>query len=533
MCGIWALIHKNAVNYYEYNNYYEYFMKIKHRGPDISSYLTIKNVNIGFHRLSIIEKSFLGNQPFIYDNSMLICNGEIYNYKELIDKYNLDKDIKCDCLVLLHLYKKLHIEDFINVLKFDIKAEYAFMIFDFDKDNNLKKLIVSRDHVGVRPLFYSYYNDNMVLSSELKGIPETFLENVREFPCGELYIKDFINNSIEYINYTTIYDIKEVDNDLNILIDDIKINFIKSVNRRLLVDDNVEIGYYLSGGLDSSLVCAIAAKLQPHKKIKTFSIGFKDSTDLPYAKKVAEYINSDHTEVIIDDNIDIINLINDIIYVTCTYDITTIRASVGQYLLSKYIKENTNIRVILNGDGSDEVLGGYLFNFYAPDSISFNNSCKEYVKNIHLYDSRRLDRCLAFFSLEARVPFLDIDFIKSVWRIPARYRMPTYQGIEKFLLRKAFEGYLDNECLYRKKEAFSDGITDKKNSLYLRIEKELDYFPLYESCLTKESSYYKYIFTKFFNGKCYHIIPHYWKHNFIKNDDNKYIDPSARCLDVY
>jgi asparagine synthase (glutamine-hydrolysing) len=531
MCGIWAFI-KNDNSLL---NFYDYFMNIKHRGPDSSVYLTIKNTYIGFHRLGILETSLSGNQPFYLNNSVLICNGEIYNYKELIQKYNLNITNNCDCLVLLHLYKKLSQDDFINVLKNDIKAEYSFIIFDFDEKNNLTKIIASRDHVGVRPLYISNLYNNIIFSSELKGIPTSYLENVKEFPCGHLYINDIPNNDIKYINYTTIYDIinlnDDIKDDLDIYLSDIRNSLITAVKRRLITDDNINIGYYLSGGLDSSLLCAIAAKLQPNKKIKTFSIGFQDSTDLPYAKKVADFIGSDHTEVIISHK-DALDIINDVIYATCTYDITTIRASCGQYLLSKYIKENTDIKVIINGDGSDEVLGGYLFNFNAPNPKSFDDSCKDLVKKIHMYDGRRLDRCLAYFGLEARVPFLDIDFIKVIWNIPAYLRMPSYKNCEKYLLRKAFEGYLDNDCLFRTKEAFSDGISSNKNSFFKIIQDNLKDFPIFDNCPTSESSYYKFKFTNYFNNKCYSILPHYWKPNF-QNSDNNYIDPSARVLDIY
>lgn len=525
MCGIWTFIKKK-------NNlldYYQNFLKIKHRGPDSSIFTNINNVFIGFHRLSILETSFIGNQPFYLNNSILICNGEIYNYKELINKYKLDINSNADCLVILHLYKKLPEYEFYNVLKNDIKAEYSFIIFDFDDNHNLIKIVASRDHVGVRPLYYSTFEEELIFSSELKGIPELFLENVKEFPCGHLYINDLKNKEIRCIDYTSIYDTEEIKDDINNQIINIKNTLIDAVKRRLIVDDNIEIGYYLSGGLDSSILCSIASKLQPNKRIKTFSIGLEGSTDLPYAKKVADYINSDHTEIVITEN-DILNVIDKVIYTTCTYDITTIRASCGQYLISKYINENTNIKVIINGDGSDEVLGGYLFNYYAPNSLEFHESCKEMVNKIHLFDGRRLDRCLSYFGLEARVPFLDIDFIKAVWEIPAIYRMPSYKNIEKYLLRKAFEDFLEKDCLYRKKEAFSDGITSKTKSISSILEERLKDFPIYDNCPTKESSYYKFLFKKYFNDKCFHILPHYWQPKFT---NKVFIDPSARVLSVY
>ena len=185
---------------------------------------------------------------------------------------------------------------------------------------------------------------------------------------------------------------------------DIKKTLIEAVKIRLMADDIEDIGFYLSGGLDSSIICSIASKLVYPKQIKTFSIGFENSTDLPFASKVAKHINSIHKEVIMTEK-EALDAIDDVIYATCTYDITTIRASCGQYLLSKYIKENTKIKIIINGDGSDEVLGGYIFNYYAPDANQFHQSCMKYTKNIHMYDGRRLDRSLAYFGLKLEFHF--------------------------------------------------------------------------------------------------------------------------------
>ena len=538
MCGIWTYISKHK------KNYYEYFNKISHRGPDASSYISLKDVDIGFHRLSIIEKSFNGLQPFINNNLIFICNGEIYNYKELIQKYKILNCVN-DCMCILELYKLLSFDDFINVFKKELIGEFAFVILEF-KNNDLIKIISGRDIFGVRPLYFSKNSENeLIFSSELKGIPLTFTD-VKEFNCGSIITFDYSNdNDNDNDNDNKkIYDISNgiYDTAINSEYDLIKIKdtLIEAVKIRLMADNPDEIGFYLSGGLDSSILCSIAAKLVYPKQIKTFSIGFKGSTDLPYAKKVASFINSIHKEVIITEE-KALNIIDDVIYATCTYDITTIRASCGQYLLSKYIKDYTNIKVIINGDGSDEVLGGYIFNYYAPTADSFHKSCLKYTQNIHMFDGRRLDRCLAYFGLEARVPFLDINFVKSIWEIPANMRMPAFNNCEKFLLRQVFNdnSYLPEDCLFRKKEAFSDGISSKENSWFKIInnkiniiisddefEKENKY-----NCPSKEAYYYNKKFIEYFGKDRLNIIPNYWQPDF--KSDNIYIDPSARQLKIY
>jgi len=532
MCGIWTFISKQK------KDYYEYFKKIQHRGPDNSTYFHISDAYIGFHRLAIMENNLNASQPYFDKNLILICNGEIYNYKDLIQKYNLDIKNDADCLTILHLYKTLSFEDFTSVVFNEFRAEFAFVIIELDDNNNISKVIISRDEFGVRPLYYSFQNNDIFISSELKGIPLEYTD-VNEFPCGSICSYDYINNNYSFITNEKKEEREEREQEEEReeekereYLKEIRETLTKAVARRLLTDKNIEIGFYLSGGLDSSLVCAIASKLLYPKKIRTFSIGFEHSTDLPYAQKVADYIGSIHTEIKITEE-EALKIIPDVIYTTCTYDITTIRASCGQYLISKFVRENTNIKVIINGDGSDEVLGGYMFNYYAPNAKEFDDACKELTKEIHLYDCRRLDRCLARFGLEARVPFLDKDFVYSCWKIPAYMRMPSYKNCEKYLLRKAFEGYLEPECLYRTKEAFSDGISSKKKSWFSIIEEQMKNEELEPDTPTREASYYKRMFVSYFGKERLKILKHYWMPKFTSEIKNGFIDPSARVLEVY
>ena len=526
MCGIWGYISKDKK---DYNNY---FNKISHRGPDASILLNYYESMIGFHRLSIINKKLSGMQPFIDDNLILVCNGEIYNYSDINYKFNL-KNYSSDCACILELYKNYSFNKFVEIINKEVIGEFAFLIFDYNNDG-LSKVIAGRDIFGVRPLYYSKtQNNDYLFSSEVKGIPPEF-ENVLEFRCGSILELNY-NKSIEtfYDITNNIYNL-DINKGYNLI--KIKESLENAVKIRLMADNPDEIGFYLSGGLDSSILCSIASKILYPKRIKTFSIGFKGSTDLPYASKVANFINSIHKEIIINED-EALKIIDDVIYSTCTYDITTIRASCGQFLLSKYIKEFTNIKIIINGDGSDEVLGGYLFNYYAPNANDFNKSCKKYTKEIHLYDGRRLDRTLAYFGLEARVPFLDINFVKTIWELPPEIRMPTYNNCEKFLLRQVFndEKYLPEDCLFRKKEAFSDGISSKEKSWFSIITNKINEIISDDTdlnnCPSKEAFYYKKKFIEFFGEKRLNIIPHYWQPDFISK--NHYIDPSARILNVY
>ena len=324
------------------------------------------------------------------------------------------------------------------------------------------------------------------------------------------------NNTVQEYNMDDIY------------LNDIKNTVINCVNRRL--DSDQPIAFLLSGGVDSSLVAALGA-LNKNKKIKTFCCGMNYGSDLKYAKMVADYIGSDHTEVLFTAET-ALEAINDVIYTIETWDTTTIRASVGQYLVSKYISENTDAKVLFVGEGPDEVCSSYLFNWYTPDSKLIHPTALQYVNEIHYFDVKRADRCIARWGLEARVALLDPEFIESYWKIPSEYRDPKYKGIEKWWLRKAFEAdnILPSEVLWRKKEAFSDGISSTEKSWFQIIQEYIK-----EKYNMEEKDYYKQKFIEFFGENRLNIIPHYWQPKWDKNGNEiiSYVDPSARTLDIY
>ncbi len=517
MCGIWLSISNN--------DYYEYFKKINNRGPDMSIYQKINNIAIGFHRLAILQPNFSGSQPYMYNNKILICNGEIYNFKELIYKFNLSIYNKADCLTILHLYEKLNFEDFVNLFKNkEIIGEFAFIIIEFDDNQQFKKIVACRDNIGVRPLYYFIDNNEVLFSSEIKGIPNN--NSIKEFPPGNLFIYN-ADKTNEYIDFKTIYDTKEIfDKPEEYYLERIRTAVINSVKRRLISDK--PISFLLSGGVDSSIIASVASKILD-KPINTFCCGMNDGIDLIYAKKVADFIKSNHTEVIFTPE-EGLNNIENVILTTETWDVTTIRASVGQYQVSKYISENTDLKVVLIGEGPDEVCSSYLFNYYAPNDKELHEASKEYVQKIHMFDGRRADRCISHWGLEARVPYLDLEFIEAYWQIPAEWRHPKYKGIEKWWLRKAFEGYLPDEVLWRKKDAFSDAISSSKKRWYEIIQDSV-IIPYINGDIA-EKEYYMKIFIEYFSENNINIIPHYWQPKWIIKD-NEFINPSATILDVY
>lgn len=528
MCGIWTIAKKKG--FFQKNPQIKDFWSIKNRGPDISSIkeISTKNFNLwlGFHRLSIIDITSNSNQPFIINKKnktfIFICNGEIYNYKYLIQKYNLEES--GDCKVLLNLIIK-YPQKWKFMLDYEIKGEFAFVCYEIH-NNNLHKIIVGRDQVGIRPLYY--VKEKFIFSSEIKGISN--YSNVKEFPPG--IVKE-ININLNYINeysFQWIYRIKQIQSQEEKYLYDIVRAVKKSINLRLFADK--PIGFLLSGGVDSSLVCAIATYFL-RIPINTFCIGIENTgTDFTFARSVAKKIKSNHKEVFFTTE-DAINALPEIIYATETYDTTTIRASIGQFLLAKYIKENTDIKVILVGEGPDEVCSSYLFNWNCPNEKELHKTAIEYVKKIHHFDVRRVDRCLSYFGLEARVPLLDPSFIKAYWKIPQELRMPQYKGIEKWWLRKAFEKYdiLPNNVLWRKKEAFSDGISSTSNPLHVMIQDFCGNFFNESSSLNAENKYYKHIYDGFF--KNINTIPHYWQPKWHEHCNTNLIDPSARILAAY
>ena len=501
------------------------FERTVSRGPDMSKVVKLNSGLLGFHRLAIMGLTDKGMQPFTYKNNMLVCNGEIYGFRpikdELIKKgYTFESD--SDCEILLPLYEQYGIGMFRM-----LDAEFAMIIYDGDS----KDFIAARDPIGIRPLYYGYDEDGGILfASEPKNLVG-LTDKIMPFPPGHYY-KDG-----RFYCYNDIAKVDEVCyDDLETVCKNIHDKLVAGVEKRL--DADTPVGFLLSGGLDSSLVCAISAKLL-NKPIKTFAIGMStDAIDLKYAKQVADYIGSDHREIIITKD-DVLAALPDVIGLLGTYDITTIRASIGMYLICKAIHETTDVRVLLTGEISDELFG-YKYTDFAPNAEEFQKESQKRVSELHMYDVLRADRCISVNSLEARVPFGDLDFVKYVMSLDPEIKLNKYNK-GKYLLRHAFEGdYLPYDILMREKAAFSDAVGHSMVD-YLKEYAETKYTDkaFKEKCktyrfatpFTKESLLYREIFEEKYPGQA-KMIKDFWMPNKEWEGCNVN-DPSARVLSNY
>jgi asparagine synthase (glutamine-hydrolysing) len=512
MCGIFAILN-NSINEEQLNHMYMVGSK---RGPENSTFKQVTdNVYFGFHRLAINGLNAASNQPIQYKQLSLICNGEIYNYQALAQHYKLNT--QSDCEVILQLYEQFGVDSFQL-----LDGEFSFILYDGLKN----EIVVVRDPYGVRPL----YENNTTFGYMFSSVLESMLldtNTLRQVKPGTYSI--YRSNSHRFYKYLThnFYTIRDTYT-LFLTREDymkqIYNLFELAVIKRISSSDR-PVCCLLSGGLDSSLVCAIAARYyHAHgKQLHTFSIGLNGSEDLYYASLVATHINSVHHSVICSEQ-DFIEAIPNVIQDIESYDTTTVRASVGNWLIGKHIKKNTDFKVVLNGDGADELMGGYLYFNACKKEDEFSEECFRLLENIHYFDVLRSDRCISSHGLEPRTPYLDKYFTKFYLSIPIMFRKQT---IEKEFFRQTIEMYdpelLPSKILWRKKEAFSDGVSSVNNSWYKIIQTHLKDYKC-EGTLTQEQTYYKALFYLYFYD-CSHLIPYYWMPRFVYSTD-----PSARTL---
>lgn len=498
---------------------------IKHRGPDNTLEQDLPRGWMAFHRLSIMDVSDAGNQPFVSGDVFLTCNGEIFNSPSLRNRYS-DYDFRsgsdCECIIPLLLDKGL-----IEMAR-QLDGEFALVIYDRKKD----RFLAARDPIGIRGMFYGYTPaGDICFASEMKALSR-ICKTVMPFPPGHVF------DGEKFVRYTDVTatpagfssdDEEEVCRNINTLL-------TRAVVKRLQSD--VPVGFLLSGGLDSSLVCAIAAR-HLGKPIRTFAVGIVDGPiDTKYARRVADFIGSRHTEVLFTKD-DIFNSLSHLIYLTETFDITTIRASIGMYLVCKYIREKTDIKVLLTGEISDELFG-YKYTDYAPSAQAFQQEAVKRVSELYMYDVLRADRCISGNSLEARVPFGDLAFVRYVMSIDPEMKL-NKTGMGKRLLRKSFEGdYLPHDILYREKAAFSDAVGHSSVEYLKQFAEQFYSDEQFETLrrkythvppISKESLLYREIFEQHFPGRS-EVIKDFWMPN--KEWENCNVnDPSARVLPNY
>ncbi len=502
------------------------FRKLKYRGPDNSHYSDFREKGwMGFHRLKIMDVSDDGNQPMHFEDIHLVCNGEIYNYLQLKEEYTgrYSFSSSSDCEVIIPMYKEMGL--FNTARRLD--AEFVCVIYDQQQD----KYLAARDPVGIRPMFYGYTpKGEIMFASEMKALCNLCME-VKPFPPGHIY------DGERFICYRDVAKVeKSSDHELEEVLENINRTLTEGVRKRLQSD--VPIGFLCSGGLDSSLVCAIAAKMSD-KPIRTFAVGIDvDAIDTKYARIVADYLGADHTEVLFKKQ-DIFDTLSTLIYNIETYDITTIRASMGMYLVSKYISENTDIKVLMTGEIADEIFG-YKYTDFAPSPAAFQKEAEKRLREIFMYDVLRADRSISSCGLEARVPFGDLEFVDYVMSIRPEMKMNN-TGIGKYLLRKAFEGdYLPREILYREKAAFSDAVGHSVVDYLKQYAEEMysdEAFMIkkkefsHATPISKESLMYREIFETYYPGRSHCIVDFWMPNRSWENCDVN--DPSARVLPNY
>jgi len=483
--------------------------KIRHRGPDWSGIYVGKTAILAHERLSIVDPQS-GSQPLKTKEGdvILAVNGEIYNHQKIREQYKGKYDFQTgsDCEVILALYKDKGI-DFLE----DISGIFAFALYD--EANN--EYLIARDPIGVIPLYIGHDADgHLCVGSELKAL-EGFCTDYEPFLPGHYYSSK-LGKMVKWYNR----DWSEYDavKDSKLSSDDIKKALEDAVQRQLMSD--VPYGVLLSGGLDSSVVSAIAKKYSAMRvetqnqqaawwpQLHSFAVGLKDSPDLVAARKVADYIGTVHHEInyTIQEGLD---AIRDVIYFIETYDVTTVRASTPMYLLARVIK-SMGIKMVLSGEGADEIFGGYLYFHKAPNAKAFHDETIRKIGKLYLYDCLRANKSLSAWGVEGRVPFLDKEFLDVAMRLNPADKMAGNGKIEKFVLRKAFEDMLPESVCWRQKEQFSDGVgygwidTLKKITSEAVSDEMMEHakerFPI-NPPMNKEEYYYRSIFEEHFPSK--------------------------------
>jgi len=597
MCGIFALLNNHQT--FKHDDIQHAFNKGDRRGPDMSALSKAGDLlDIGFHRLSINGLDSKSHQPILIDNILLICNGEIYNFRELFSQLNIEPQTNSDCEIIIHLYKRYGIEYTLSLLD----GVFGFVLYDRSGTDTGPFIHVARDPYGVRPVYelsspdeyvniddnnenvrkiydniigfsselkvlqcfinpdettyYSSYRPNSLspfLKEDLTGHTQSKLK-IKQFKPGTFssYKKDSMacstwecieKNKIYHLPFASsqIYRTDITADEETVYKQNVWNALERAVYKRVVGTTDRPIACLLSGGLDSSLITSLVNKYYD-KQLETYSIGMDGSDDLINARKVALHLNTKHTEIILTPD-EFWDAIPEVIESIESYDTTTIRASVGNYLIGKYIRKHSDAKVIFNGDGSDEVAGGYLYFLKAPDAYEFDKECRRLLNDIHTFDVLRSDKSISSHGLEPRTPFLDKSFVEMYLNIPLKLRCPIYDKsspkMEKYFLRDIVETFapelLPKKILWRTKEAFSDGVSGNAGSWFEIIREKVKNVELNRDVLepeinppkTEEQEYYRSIFDKHYPMSA-DILPYFWMPKYVNATDS-----SARTLDVY
>lgn len=557
MCGIFALLNHGSESQGKID---AQFQKGVRRGPEYSVLTPVhKNALFGFHRLAINGLNPESNQPLVKNKIKLICNGEIYNYKQLYDQMYVNPQTQSDCEVILWLYEKYGIEQCLQMLD----GVFAFVLLDERSESSV--IHIARDPYGVRPLYIledsSSKNNNtnnlVGFASELKSL-SAFERPVSHFSPGH-YASWTQNprskwerslNNTPYHRMPFPLQIPSSNLSSQQITAGIRAHLIAAVEKRCQTTER-PIACLLSGGLDSSLITALVHRYHRNNNlapIETYSIGLAGSVDLQYARLVADYLGTVHTEIVLTEK-DFTDAIPRVIEAIESYDTTSVRASIGNFLLGEYISKNSQAKVIFNGDGSDELLGGYLYMNQAPDAIEFDRECRRLLGDIHAFDVLRSDKSISSHGLEPRTPFLDRYWVQFYLSLPVDVRFQPDKP-EKYWLRLAFsegdEPLLPRDVVWRRKEAFSDGVSGQERSLYQILQEysilslsaepkqpisEAKSEPAMDISInppkTAEQWTYRKIFERLYPGFA-NVVPYFWMPKYVEAKD-----ASARTLAIY
>ena len=560
MCGIWAAFGDKPCP-----DAHCWLKKMSGRGPEESVLKQVSGGVLGFARLAINGLNHGGMQPMESGSLQWVCNGEIYNWRELAARYGLVNRSGSDCEILGSLWE--HMDK--NGIPYFRALDGVFAMLLVDSTNNT--VVAARDPYGVRPLYVGYKtkkpaselhndtvevdNEYLMFSSETKGLLP-FCDVVEPFPPGCYAVYDLKQRkriSLEPFHTVPWLKVPFFAPDFPGMPENVALErtcaavshaLEAAVRKRMMTERPVAA--LLSGGVDSSLIAALVQKQLVEAKLpplKTFSIGFEGSADLAYARVVASFIGSDHSEIVMTPD-DFWRAVPDVIRDIESYDITTVRASVGNWLVSREISRRTDCKVVFNGDGSDEVNGSYLYFYNAPSDEAFESEVERLLRDIHFFDVLRSDRSISSHGLEARTPFLDKQFVALMRSIATQWRRPIKgERCEKWILRKAFEGtqLLPDSVLWRRKEAFSDGVSGAAKSWYQECkdraaatapaewaEQAVSINHLRPS--TSEAWYYRSVYRE--NYGCAGeraAVPYHWMPRWAEG----VTDPSARTLSIY